>query len=188
MHVEINPKSKIQRPEIMTPEEYTRFKEAEKEHLRALKKLKEQARRAQRRKSVNQALANMVGGAQDSFDVHEEMVDKLAIETARQEARLEIAMENAALEETARSQTPTRSQEELEEELLKERAKTLLEQMKLQMGMATPPAPEETPSKTLSKHAVQKRLPAETERPASEATEKPSPPVDRPEKTIGRMK
>ena len=115
----------------MTPEEYQRFKEAEKEHLRALKKLKEQARRARRRKSVNQALENMVGGVQDSFDVHEEMVDKLAIETARHEARLEIAMENAALEETPRSQTPTRSPEELEEELLKERAKTLLEQMKL---------------------------------------------------------
>ena len=168
----------------MTPEEYKRFKEAEKEHLRALKKLKEQARQAQRLKSVNQALANMVGGAQDSFDVHEEMVDKLAIETAQQEARLEIAMENTALEETARSQTPTHSPEKLEEELLKERAKTFLEQMKLQMGMATPP--EETPSKTLSKHAVPKRPSAKT--PASEATEKPLPPVDRPEKTIGRMK
>ncbi len=170
----------------MTPEEYKQFKEAEKEHLRALKKLKEQARQAQRLKSVNQALANMVGGAEASFDVHEEMVDKLAMETARHEARLEIAMENTALEENARSQRPTRSQEELEEELLKERAKTLLEQMKLQMGMAT--APEETPSKTLSKHAVPKRPSAETETPASEATEKLSPPVDRPEKTIGRMK
>ena len=168
----------------MTPEEYKQFKEAEKKHLRALKKLKEQARRAQRRKSINQALENMVGGAQNSFAVHQEMMDKLAIETAQQEARLEIAMENTALEETARSQTPTHSPEKLEEELLKERAKTFLEQMKLQMGMVTPP--EETPSKTLSKHAVPKRPSAKT--PASEATEKPLPPVDRPEKTIGRMK
>ena len=170
----------------MTPEEYKQFKEAEKKHLRALKKLKEQARRAQRRKSVNQALENMVGGAQNSFDVHQEMMDKLAIETAQQEARLEIAMENTALEETARSQTPTHSPEKLEEELLKERAKTFLKQMKLQMGMATTTAPEETSSKTLSKHAVPKRPSAKT--PASEATEKPLPPVDRPEKTIGRMK
>ena len=161
----------------MTPEEYKQFKEAEKEHLRALKKLKEQARRAQRRKSVNQALENMVGGAQASFNVHEEMMDKLAIETAQQEARLEIAMENTTLEETARSQTP--SPEQLEEEMLKERAKMLLEQMKLQMGMATTTAPDETPSKTLSKHAVPKRPSVETETPASEATENPLPPVDR---------
>ena len=58
----------------MTPEEYKQFKEAEKEHLRALKKLKEQARQAQRLKSVNQALTNMVGGARATFDRSEEHV------------------------------------------------------------------------------------------------------------------
>ena len=171
----------------MTPEERERFKEAEKEHLRKLKTLKAQAQQLQRRKSVNQALENMVGGAEESFDVHQEMVDKLALETARQEARLEIAMENAALEETDRSEPPTRSPEELEEEMVKERAERLLEQMKLQMGMAAPPAQAEMPSKTLSKHAAPKRPPATPETPVSDAAEKPSPPVDRPEKTIGRM-
>ena len=172
----------------MTPEEYKRFKEAEKEHLRALKKLKETVHQLKRRKSVNQALDNMVSGAKETFDVHEEMVDKLAIETARHEARLEIAMENTALEETLPGETPMRSPEELEEELLKERAMMLLQQMKLQMGMATTMPQEETPSKTLSRHAVQKRPPAATETPTSETGKKPSPPVDRPEKTIGRMK
>ncbi len=167
----------------MTPEERERFKEAEKEHLRALKKLKEAARQTRRRASVNQALANMAGalGQEDSLDVHDEMLDKLALDTARKEARMEIALENAALKEAvAREAEPsTRSLEKLEEETMKARAKTLIEQMKLQMGMATPYAEEQTPA-TPSKTIGKKALP--------EAKTKPSPPSDRPEKTIGRMK
>ena len=173
----------------MTPEERERFKEAEKEHLRQLKKLKEQARLAQRRASVNKALSDMAGALKqddDPLDDHTEMMDRLALETAQQEARLEIALENAALEEAA--QHEARSQEELDEEMVKERAKMLLEQMKLQMGMAPPPAQDAMPEKTISKHAVAPTPPAEPETPASDAAEKPSPPVDRPEKTIGRMK
>ena len=173
----------------MTPEERERFKEAEKEHLRKLKKLKEQAHLARRRASVNKALSDMAGALgqdDDPLDAHNEMMDKLALETAQGEARLEIALENAALEEAAQSKTP--SPEELEEEMVKERAKMLLEQMKLQMGMAAPPAQEEAPSKTISKHAVPKPPPAEPETPASDASEQPSPPVERPEKTIGRIK
>ena len=47
----------------MTPEEYEKFKEAEKEHLRKLKALKQKTRQLRRQQSVNQALDNMVGGA-----------------------------------------------------------------------------------------------------------------------------
>ena len=72
----------------MTPEERERFKEAEKEHLRQLKKLKEQARLAQRRASVNKALSDMAGALKqddDPLDDHTEMMDRLAIH-AEQEA------------------------------------------------------------------------------------------------------
>ena len=168
----------------MTPEERERFKEAEKEHLRALKKLKEAAHQTRRRASVNQALANMTGALgqeDDPLDVHNEMLDKLELDTARQEARIEIALENAALKEVVAQQAepPRPSPAQLEEETAKARAKTLVEQMKLQMGMVTPDAEEQTlasPSKTIGKKAP------------PEAETKPSPPSDRPEKTIGRMK
>ena len=167
----------------MTPEERERFKEAEKEHLRALKKLKQAAHQTRRRASVNKALSDMAGALgqeDDPTDAHNEMLDKLALDSARQEARLEIALENAALKDAA---AETRSVEKLEEETRAARAKTLVEQMKLQMGMAASPTEEEKekekpalPSKTIGKKAS----------PEPEA--KPSPPSDRPEKTIGRMK
>ena len=102
----------------MTPEERERFKEAEKEHLRALKKLKEAARQTRRRASVNQALANMAGalGQEDSLDVHDEMLDKLALDTARKEARMEIALENAALKESIHEEDDSSSNSVHEED------------------------------------------------------------------------
>ncbi len=163
----------------MTPEEYERFKEAEKEHLRKLKQLKKAAHQNRRRASVNRALGDMASAIQeDPLDVHNEMLDKLQLDTARQEARLEIAMENAALKDAA-AQEATPSPEELEEEVMKAKAKTLVEQMKLQMGMTTPSASEEPPPPA-PKTAASKAAP--------ETEAKPSPPSDRPEKTIGRMK
>ena len=171
----------------MTPEERERFKEAEKEHLRALKKLKQAAHQTRRRASINKALSDMAGALgqeDDPTDAHNEMLDKLELDTARQEARLEIALENAALKDAAAAaEASERASAKLEEETQKAKAKLLVEQMKLQMGIATPDVQEENeaekpaaPSKTIGKTA-----PPEPET-------KPSPPSDRPEKTIGRMK
>ena len=168
----------------MTPEERERFKEAEKEHLRKLKKLKQAAHQTRRRASINKALSDMAGALgqeDDPTDAHNEMLDKLELDTARQEARLEIALENAAHKEA--TEASERAAATLEAETEAAKAKLLVEQMKLQMGMATPDIPEENeaekpaaPSKTIGKTAP----------PEPEA--KPSPPSDRPEKTIGRMK
>ena len=175
------PKFPIQKFETMTPEEYERFKEAEKEHLRKLKKLKEAAHQNRRRASINRTLGEMASAIPDSddpLDAHNEMLDKLQMDTARQEARLEMALESAALKEIA-AEEPKPSTEELEEAAMKQRAKNLVEQMKLQMGMTTPDTSTEAPaptSKTASSQAT----------PETEA--KPSTPSDRPEKTIGRMK
>ncbi len=168
----------------MTPEERERFKEAEKEHLRQLKKLKQAAHQTRRRASINKALSDMAGALgqeDDPTDAHNEMLDKLELDTARQEARLEIALESAAQKEAA--EASERAMAQLEEETQKTRAKTFVEQMKRQMGIAAPDAGEADeaekpalPSKTIGKKAS----------PEPEA--KPSPPSDRPEKTIGRMK
>ena len=131
-------------------------------------------------------MANSKNGGNGIPKWAELMLIRLDATIERHDTSIKLQMQELAVHKQE-LETSKRRLEKLEEELLKERAKTLLEQMKLQMGMATT-APEETPSKTLSKHAVPKRPSAETETPASEATEKPLPPVDRPEKTIGRMK
>lgn len=181
----------------MTPEEYQRIKEAEKEHLRKLRELKSAVRLLRRRTSVNKALGDMATGPQTARDVHEEMVEKLAIETAQQEARMEIALENAQLEaaEDTAAPTPARSAEELEEEMLKERAKSLLKQIKMEMG--TPPDEPVAPSSA----ATPKERIATPEVPKADKTlgrpvpaARPEPDkdgpaeADTPEKTIGRMK
>ena len=113
----------------MSPEEFNRIKEAEKEHLRKLKALKQAAGRLQRQKSIAQALGNMTQEAQQKLEANEAMVEKLAWETAEQEARMEIALESAkaAPDEPA---TPKPSPAETEEALRKARAEELVRQMK----------------------------------------------------------
>lgn len=159
----------------MTPEEYQRIKEAEKEHLRKLKKLKEAMRLLESRRSVNQALENMAGGSKEVFDEHASMVEKLALETARQEARLEIALEGAQLEDE--DAAAAGQAEQLEEDLLQARARALLQRMKRQMGSSADDA-SSTPSE---------ERPAPPKRPEA-AENPPTSPDPLPEKTIGRMK
>lgn len=158
----------------MSPEEYKRLKEAEKAHLRKLKELKKTAHLLGRRKAVNDALESLATGSKEALDVHDEMVDKLTMETIQQEARLEIALENQAMRDAeATPDASARTLEASEEVLRKERAKSLVEQMKLQMGTApettTPPAPQPKSSETQDEDAS-------------------SAPPEVPEKTIGRMR
>lgn len=111
----------------MTPEEYQRYKEAEKAHLRKLKELKKAVRTLERQKSVG-AAAEKVAEGQDLLEKQKSLVDDLAMETARHEARLDIALDSAA-EADAAANT-----EALEEELQRERAQALVRQLKRQMG------------------------------------------------------
>ena len=158
----------------MPSENYQRIKEAEKEHLRKLKKLKEAARQLARQKRLSQAVDNITSGPRETLDTHEALMEQLAFETAQQEARLDIALENQQLDEPAAG---TIAPDDLEEELLAERAKTLLRQMKQQMGV-----PDEEPGEAAP--------PARREEAASEAEPPENPPAaaERPEKTIGRMR
>lgn len=180
----------------MSPEEYQRIKEAEKEHLRKLRELKSAVRLLRRRNAVNQALGDMATGPQATRDVHDEMVEKLAIETAQKEARMEIALENAQLEETEdATATPTRSAEDLEEEMLKERAQSLIRQIKLEMGTPNDepaaPASATTPKERIATPEVPKAdktlgRPVPAAKP-DQAKDAPAE-AEAPEKTIGRMK
>lgn len=143
----------------MTPEEYQRLKEAEKEHLRKLRALKEAARRLQRQQSINRALHGLTAGRRQVLDEHERTLEELALDTARHEARLDLALDAA----------PPAG--DPDEELQKARARDLIRQMKQAVAAEaeTPSKPDATPK---------------DEAPEDETPE--NPPL--PEKTIGRMK
>lgn len=188
----------------MTPEEFERLKEEEKAHLRELRALKDKVRTLKKRQAVNRALGEMTGGPDAQRDVHQEMLDKLDRETAMQEARLDIALENTDAADTAAASAA--DLERSEEELVAARARALLQQLKQQMGgapddEAAAPANAPTPEKTLGRPAGSEAAPPPVApektlgRPTPEARTPDAPASDdapetpaRSEKTIGRMK
>jgi hypothetical protein len=111
----------------MTPEEYERFKDAEKQHLRKLKELKKAVGKLEREKSIRTALENVSAGPADMLDRQKNLVDRLAMETAQHEARLEVALERS--EEVAREAQAAG----LEEELQRDRAQALVRQLKREL-------------------------------------------------------
>lgn len=147
----------------MTPEEYERLKEAEKEHLRKIRKIKELAKQAQRRNAVSGAVGDMVSSMEALLDEHREMTDRLTRDAAMQEARLEISLEAAEARAEAANLEATD-----EETLASLRAKQTVASMK-----ATPSGPSSPTSRP---------------EPASDAPASAEPPPPMPEKTIGRMK
>jgi hypothetical protein len=111
----------------MTPEEYERFKDAEKQHLRKLKELKKAVGKLEREKSIRTAFENVNAGPADMLDRQKDLVDRLAMETAQHEARLEVALERS--EEVAREAQAAG----LEEELQRDRAQALVRQLKREL-------------------------------------------------------
>jgi hypothetical protein len=170
----------------MTPEEYQRIKEAEKQHLRALKKLKEKLREVERQKSVARALEEIQKApGEDILNTHEEMIDRLAFEAVEQEARLEVAMSEAGELDSEEIDLQA-EQEKSDAELQKIRAQDLVRQIKIQMGMSESrrkqdPAENVTTSEPGSPRA------ADSTSTASGASENPTTPGTLPEKTIGRI-
>jgi hypothetical protein len=157
----------------MTPEEYQRIKEAEKEHLRALKKLKKAVRDLERSKSIAHSVTRMSSTSQTALETHEEMVDKLALETAQYEARLEVALESAG--EKSHEADRIEQLQTADEELQQERARGLVEQLRSEMAVTeTPPAEDERPARSQRE-------------PTAEAGEE-TPEAPLPDKTIGRMR
>lgn len=149
----------------MTPDEYERLKEAEKEHLRKIRKLKDLAKQAERRKRVSGAVGDMASSLESLLDEHREMTDRLTRDAALQEARLEVSLEAAE----ARAEAADLEAAD-EETLASLRAKETVARMK---GMS-PDAPAQE-----QRQGVASSTPEGT-------PDEPPPPM--PEKTIGRMK
>ena len=170
----------------MDREEFERIKQAEKEHLRELKKLKKGYREALRMKKLRQAM-NEIKGAGASGEA-DEMIERLQQETIENEVRLDMAMEQA--------EAPAEDMIEQDEAALQAaRAAALVRQMKAAMGVIEEPkATTEETEKTIGRMEEDD---AEEDEPEAEKTigrmnedesetepevEEPEP----PEKSIGR--
>ena len=165
---------------IMTPEEYERIKESEKQHLIAIKKLKDKLRQVERQNSINKAMNEIAGApGEDILNTHEEMVDKLAMDAVHQEARLEIAL-SAQKEQEEQLEEMSPSPEENDAELQKIRAQELVRQMKIQMGL------EHVKRKQESSQDVREDKQAE-DSPEGGQSGSAKPSDSLPDKTIGRM-
>ncbi len=154
----------------MTPEEYQRLKEAEKEHLRKLKELKSAVRQLERQKKVTRAITDITDTPRTLLDQNAELVEQLAMEAARSEAKLDIALETAAEREAAPSSSPQPpiGEAEAEEEMRRLRAQQLLRQLREETAPTSVPAPPAASPPAKSGSDEGRR--------------------DLPEKTIGRMK
>ena len=150
----------------MTPEEYQRLKEAEKEHLRSLRKLKQTVRSLQRQKKLTDAVENVTTKPMDALSDHDALVQELAMETARNEARLDVALESI----TQDSAKEAALDAEAEDTLRKAKASELVRQLRSQVdadGSRSAPARVESKSPKATDSGARDQL---------------------PEKTIGRMK
>ena len=78
----------------MTPEEYERFKEAEKAHLRQLREVKKMHEKLSRKARITQAVTDMTEGVRALFNEHEEMIARLERDTFESEARLDVALDH----------------------------------------------------------------------------------------------
>lgn len=144
----------------MTDEEFDRLKEEEKAHLRQIRALKEAVRLLERQRSVTSALEQMTSRSREALEANERLIDEIARDTARQEAKLDVALES------------TPDHDSLEETGAAIRAQQLVEKLRRQMS------PEE-------EEATADEAPSVA---AEDPKRSPARPEALPEKTLGRMR
>lgn len=165
----------------MTPEEYQRLKEAEKEHLRSLRKLKQAVRDLERQKKLSDAVEKATVSPMDSLDRHNALVRDLAMETARNEARLDVALESISSDQV---QQQAQSAED-EEAIRKAKAADLVRRLRSQA--LEPASGAQSPGAGAARSAgAGSKKSSSAESPEKKPGETAKPPL--PEKTIGRMK
>ncbi len=148
----------------MTDEEFERLKEAEKKHLREKKQMRRTLEALKKRSRAEGILQKMKHGAQRLLQETESLVDTLQSKVARNEAQLEVALdESDALDDL----------HDDEEALRDERAESLVRQYK---------AAADSVSSRSKRAAGSTSSEAESHGESSESS------PDGPEKTIGRMR
>ena len=171
----------------MTPEEFQRIKEAEKDHLRKIRELKKANKQFVQQSKITRAVTDMATGMNELYDEHREMVDRLEMGAIKNVARMEVAMDSVGENEPSEAMDAA----ELEanaEALRKARAQELIRQMKLEGTSST----SGTPSSQVNASNVPSGSSSNSPAPAGRTPliEKPKPTTssDLPEKTIGKMK
>ncbi|MEF8864620.1 MAG: hypothetical protein V5A20_02530 [Salinibacter sp.] len=146
----------------MTDEEFQRLKETEKKHLRAKKRLQATLNQLKQQSGsgVQRVVQRMQQGAMRLLDETESLVDSLRRSTVEDQARFELALDEASVEDD--------DLRDADEALREERAEQLVRRMKAEEGdmLGTDP---EGPS---------------VDESSSGADE---PHAEGPDKTIGRM-
>jgi hypothetical protein len=164
----------------VSPEEYQRLKEAEKAHLRSLRELKQAVKGLNRQKNLTDAVVNATVTPMESLDDHDALVQELAMETARNEARLDVALESIGSDLDVPGPSPAQVSAADEASLRKAKAADLIRQLKSQLG-----APGPNVSRAQSPAAASAAA-HESKSASDAAASVPPPPL--PDKTIGRMK
>src|SRR5690606_1161221 len=98
----------------MTPEEFERPKQGVTRHLREMRALKQQYREARRKRGLLDALRGLTNPEAEA--THEEMLDRLTRQNVESEARFEVALEDAGLDEDAAAR---RAREEADREAVR---------------------------------------------------------------------
>jgi len=164
----------------MSPEEFQKIKEAEKAHLRKLKKLKDAVRVLERQKKISGAVTDMTSSIEEKMDEHRSAVERVALDAARAEARLEMALE------AADDDVEERSREIDDEQTLREhRAKELIRQIKAGAVDSDAVRPESGDAARPDDGDAVEHSDTGADRAADQVGSDDAPV---PDKTIGRMK
>ena len=153
----------------MSPEEYERIKEAEKERLRAARTLQSMQQALRRQQALRAAVEGLTG-AQQALDENEALTDRIAFETARSEARLDLALEagRASAETPEEAEAPPVNLD-LDDEQTAEQARATVRQFKQALGLAGDATGAPDPP------------------PAADSAGDGLPDKELPDKTLGRM-
>jgi hypothetical protein len=117
----------------------------------------------------------MSSSSQSALETHENMVDKLALETAHYEARLDVALESA--KEHQERGDADEALTNADAELQKERARSLVEQLREEMAV---------PDADTGEAVAESPGPRRSESDEQDDDAEDTGPL--PEKTIGRMR
>lgn len=170
----------IDPPIAMTEEEFERLKAAEKDHLRAKKKLQATLQSLRQKKQVRSAVDRLARSAQQALDRASELIGQLARETARGEARLDVVLDHDADSSPDESELAA-----FEEDRRADQAHDLVRQMK--QAQRIPSASRSTPPSSTDDAASEE--PSEDGATSSGIDRSTSSTRDDlPEKTIGRMR
>lgn len=166
----------------MTPQDYEQYKRAEKEHLKKLKELRQAVRVLERQKALRSSLDDMSRSTADVLEQQRELVERLAEETAYEEARLEVALDASDAAASGVSRT------EMEEMLRRERARALVDELRSSLEAPADVSREEDAARATAADPD----PSDTKSTASPEVDSlevnpTKERKDRPEKTIGRM-